>query len=80
MKMYNGAVEIAQGAGVGVLPVTLRYNMPVGLDKMDCPLSNAIQVMNVSGKRVSVNFGAVMQPASIEEVRAEITKAYTSMD
>jgi hypothetical protein len=44
MKMYNGAVEIAQGAGVGVLPVTLRYNLPVGLDKMDCPLSNATQV------------------------------------
>jgi hypothetical protein len=38
------------------------------------------QVMNVSGKRVSVNFGAVMQPASIEEVRAEITKAYTAME
>jgi hypothetical protein len=47
MKMYNGAVEIAQGAGVGVLPVTLRYNLPVGLDKMDCPLSNAIQVLLV---------------------------------
>jgi 1-acyl-sn-glycerol-3-phosphate acyltransferase len=44
MKMYSGSLDIARQAGVKVLPVTLRYNMPVGLDKMDCPLSNALQV------------------------------------
>lgn len=79
MRMYSGAVEIAKAAGVPIMPVCIRYNLPIGLAKIDNPLANAVQIMSVGGKRVSIRFMAPRTVTDIDEVRTAITEAYNDM-
>lgn len=69
-EMKGGALEIAQECNVPVVPVALRYSMPIGLNRDDSTMRNAKMLSRLENLDIGMMFGEpITGIKDIERVR-----------